>query len=63
LIWLYTTYTYAQHRASQIAVEAVRHYLLEYAEIYLFLVVAIRVVFDSLRNGRVRRGLSYRALF
>ncbi len=51
--------------------QAVRHYLLEYAELFLFLLVAMtyvnamseRGVFEALRVNLVGRGLSYRALF
>ncbi len=50
---------------------AVRHNLLEYAELMLFLLAAMtyinamdeRLVFDSLRVWLVRRGLSFRSLF
>jgi Na+/H+ antiporter NhaD/arsenite permease-like protein len=51
--------------------EAVGHYLLEYAELLLFLLAAMtyvnamseRGVFDSLRAWLLRRGLGYRSLF
>jgi Na+/H+ antiporter NhaD/arsenite permease-like protein len=51
--------------------EAVGHYLLEYAELLLFLLAAMtyvnamseRRVFDALRAWLLRRGLGYRALF
>ncbi|MCB8933203.1 MAG: sodium:proton antiporter NhaD [Chthonomonadaceae bacterium] len=57
--------------ASQGAVEALRHNILEFAELFLFLVPAItyvntmeeRQVFDSLRFWLVERGFSLRALF
>ena len=50
---------------------AVGHYLLEYAELLLFLLSAMtyvnamseRLVFDALRAWLLRRGLGYRALF
>ena len=50
---------------------AVRHNLLEYAELMLFLLVAMtyinamdeRLVFESLRVWLVRKGLSFRSLF
>jgi len=51
--------------------EAVGHYLLEYAQLLLFLLAAMtyvnamseRQVFDALRAWLLRRGLGYRALF
>lgn len=51
--------------------EAVRHYLLEYGELFLFLLVAMtyvnameeRKVFDVLRDKLISSGMSYRALF
>lgn len=51
--------------------EAVRHYLMEYAELFLFLLVAMtyvnamdeRRVFDVLRDRLVSSGMGYRALF
>ncbi len=51
--------------------EAVGHYLLEYAELLLFLLVAMtyvnamseRNIFEAMRAWLVRRGLGYRALF
>lgn len=53
------------------AQEAVRHNILEYSELMLFLLVAMtyinamneRLVFKALRSGLVRSGFSYRALF
>ena len=50
---------------------ALRHNLLEYAELLLFLLAAMtyinameeRLVFEALRGWLVRRSLSYRALF
>lgn len=51
--------------------QAVRHNILEYAELMLFLLVAMtyinameeRMVFESLRSWLVRKGFSYRQLF
>jgi Na+/H+ antiporter NhaD/arsenite permease-like protein len=71
LIWLLASVAYAQHGTTDTAVEALRHNLLEFAEIFLFLVVAMtyvntigeRGVFDALRTWLVGRGLSLRALF
>ncbi|MBA3311665.1 MAG: sodium:proton antiporter NhaD [Planctomycetaceae bacterium] len=51
--------------------EAVRHYLLEYGELFLFLLVAMtyvnameeRKIFDVLRDKLISSGLGYRSLF
>jgi Na+/H+ antiporter NhaD/arsenite permease-like protein len=51
--------------------QAVRHNILEFAELFMFLLVAMtyinameeRLVFDSLRTWLVRKGFSYRQLF
>lgn len=59
-----------QGLGDQIA-EAVRHSLLEYAELFLFLLVAMtyvltmeeRNIFEALRSWMVRKGFSYRQLF
>ena len=53
------------------AEEAVRHFLIEFAELFLFLLSAMtyvnsmneRGIFDALRSWLVRRGFSYRQLF
>ncbi len=53
------------------AEEAVRHFLIEFAELFLFLLCAMtyvnsmseRRVFDALRSWLVGRGLNYRQLF
>lgn len=66
LAWIYKTKG-LPHEAEQ----AVRHNLLEYAELMLFLLVAMtyinaleeRRVFDALRSWLVRKGLGFRALF
>ena len=51
--------------------QAVRHNILEYAELMLFLLAAMtyvnameeRLVFESLRSWLVRKGFTYRQLF
>jgi Na+/H+ antiporter NhaD/arsenite permease-like protein len=56
---------------SHLAEAAVRHNLLEYAELMLFLLVAMtyinameeRQVFDALRSWLVRKGFGFRQLF
>lgn len=71
IIWLMIGYVYAQHGLSHTAEAAVRHNLLEYAELMLFLLVAMTYinamqalrVFDALRMWLVRKGFSFRQLF
>ncbi|MBK1640765.1 sodium:proton antiporter [Chromatium okenii] len=71
LIWCLVAYVYAQHGQPEVAAEAVRHNLLEYAELMLFLLVAMtyinaleeRQVFDALRAWLIRKGFGLRALF
>jgi len=71
LIWGLIAWIYANHGMSAMAEQAVRHDLLEYAELMLFLLVAMtyinsmeeRRVFDALRAWLVRSGFGFRALF
>lgn len=71
LIWGMIGIVYQQHGLSELAEEAVRHNLLEYAELLLFLLVAMtyinameeRQVFDALRAWLIRKGFGFRALF
>ncbi|WPL12568.1 MULTISPECIES: sodium:proton antiporter NhaD [Thiorhodovibrio] len=71
LIWGMIGYVYAQEGLNHAAEEAVRHNLLEYAELMLFLLVAMsyinamqeRKVFDALRAFLIRRGFGFRTLF
>ena len=71
IIWGMIGYVYASHGMSELAETAVRHNLLEYAELMLFLLVAMtyinameeRRVFDALRALLVRKGFSMRKLF
>lgn len=70
LIWLLIGITY-QGPDSHLVVEALRHNILEYAELMLFLLVAMtyinameeRLVFEALRAWLVRKGFTYRQLF
>ena len=70
IIWAFIAYQYMggmDHSAE----EAVRHFLIEFAELFLFLLSAMtyvnsmneRGIFDALRSWLVRRGFSYRQLF
>jgi NhaD family Na+/H+ antiporter len=71
LIWGLIAYVYASHGLTHAAEQAVRHNLLEYAELMLFLLVAMtyinamdeRRVFDALRSWLVRKDFSLRQLF
>lgn len=70
-IWALIGWTYAAHGLPHAAEVAVRHNILEYAELFLFLLAAMtyintleeRMVFESLRTWLVRAGFSYRKLF
>jgi Na+/H+ antiporter NhaD/arsenite permease-like protein len=71
LIWVLIGAAYAMAGLSPLAEKAAQHVILEYGELFLFLLVAItyvntleeRRVFDVLRVKLVERGLSYRQLF
>jgi len=71
LIWGMIGYVYMQHGLDEAVETAVRHNLLEYAELMLFLLVAMtyinamdeRRVFDALRAWLIRRGFGFRKLF
>ena len=71
IIWGIIGWFYTSHGMTTIAEHAVRHNLLEYAELMLFLLVAMtyintmeeRRVFDALRAWLVRSGFGFRALF
>ncbi len=70
-IWAAIGWIYQQHGIDHVVEAAFRHNLLEYAELMLFLLVAMtyinameeRRLFDGLRVWLVNRGLSYKALF
>jgi NhaD family Na+/H+ antiporter len=71
IIWAMVAYVSTQHGVGAAAEHAARHNLLEYAELMLFLLVAMtyinameeRLVFDALRAWLVRKGFGFRALF
>ena len=71
LIWGIIGWVYASHGMPELAEHAVRHNLLEYAELMLFLLVAMtyinsmeeRRVFDALRAWLIRKGFGFRQLF
>jgi NhaD family Na+/H+ antiporter len=71
LIWAMIAIVYAQHGYDHIVEESVREFLIEFAELFLFLLAAMtyvnsmseRRVFEGLRAFLVSKGLSYRQLF
>ncbi len=71
IIWGMIGYVYASHGLPHAAEVAVRHNVLEYAELFLFLLVAMtyinamdeRNVFEALRVKLVGAGFSFRQLF
>ena len=71
LIWGLVAFTATQSGLGHVAEAAARHNLLEYAELMLFLLVAMtyinameeREVFNALRSWLVRMGFGFRALF
>ncbi|MEW6221577.1 MAG: sodium:proton antiporter NhaD [Thermodesulfobacteriota bacterium] len=71
LIWVIIALTYAHLGDHERAHEAIRHNLLEYAELFLFLLAAMtyinameeRNIFQALRAWLVSRGFSLRAVF
>jgi len=71
LIWIVIAIYYANHGYDAVVEGALRHNLLEYAELLLFLLVAMtyisaleeRRLFDWLRVWLVNKGLNFRQLF
>lgn len=71
IIWALIAWYYQSHNIPHVVEAAFRHNLLEYAELLLFLLVAMtyinamdeRHVFEALRTWLIRKGLSYKALF
>jgi NhaD family Na+/H+ antiporter len=71
LIWGCIAWVYANHGMPNAAEHAVRQNLLEYAELMLFLLVAMtyintmeeRRIFDALRAWLIRSGFGFRSLF
>jgi Na+/H+ antiporter NhaD/arsenite permease-like protein len=70
-IWILTAIAYASQNQSHAVAEILRHNLLEYAELLLFLLSAMtfintmseRNIFEALRTRLVSLGLSLRAVF
>jgi len=71
IMWLMVAVAYGQVGDTHTAGEFIRHNLVEYAELFLFLLAAMtyinamdeRQVFDALRSWLIRKGLGYRSLF
>ncbi|MBH0203694.1 MAG: sodium:proton antiporter NhaD [Nitrospira sp.] len=71
VIWILTALAYATQEQSHLVAELLRHNLLEYAELLLFLLSAMtyintmveRQIFAALRTRLVSLGLSFRAVF
>ncbi|MFC3031120.1 sodium:proton antiporter NhaD [Pseudoalteromonas fenneropenaei] len=71
IIWALIGYYNATHGLGEQTQDAFRHNLLEFAELMLFLLVAMtyinameeRGIFDALRVWMVKKGFSYRTLF
>ena len=71
IIWVLVAVTFKKLGQPDAAHEAIRHNLLEYAELFLFLLVAMtyintmdeRNVFQALRSWLVNRGFSLRMVF
>lgn len=70
-IWVLIAIAYTQHGYDHAVEEAVRHFLVEFGELFLFLLAAMtyvnamseRNVFEALRTWLVSRGFGYRQLF
>lgn len=71
IIWAMIAFVYAQQGYDHIVEESVREFLIEFAELFLFLLAAMtyvnsmseRRVFEGLRTFLVSKGLGYRQLF
>ncbi len=71
IIWAFIAWYYQSHDIPHIVETALRHNLEEYAELMLFLLVAMtfinamdeRNVFEAMRSWLIRKGFGYRALF
>ena len=71
VIWILTALAYGTQNQSHAAAEILRHTLLEYAELLLFLLSAMtfintmseRNIFEALRTWLISLGLSLRSVF
>ena len=71
IIWALIAYAYGQNGYSEVVEKAARHNLLEYAELMLFLLVAMtyvnameeRNIFEALKSWLTRKGFTLRQIF
>lgn len=71
IIWVAIAAVYTARGLPEVAEAAVRHEILEYGELLLFLIVSMtymnaleeRLVFHSVRNWLIGKGFDYRSLF
>ena len=71
IIWVLVAMTYAANGDTHTAEAAIRHNILEYGELFLFLLVAMtyinameeRLVFDALKSWLINKGFTLRQLF
>ncbi len=71
ILWLLIAIAYQNTPAAETVAPALRHNLMEYAELMLFLLAAMtyinameeRLIFDALRSWLIRKGFGYRKLF
>ncbi len=71
VIWALLASVYMDSSQPEMVSEAIQHNFLEYAELLMFLLVAMtyinamieRKIFDTLRSWLIRKGLGYRQLF
>ncbi len=71
ILWLLVAIAYQNTPAAETVAPALRHNLMEYAELMLFLLAAMtyinameeRLIFDALRSWLIRKGFGYRKLF
>lgn len=71
LIWALVAFEYRSFTSPHVVEEAVRHFLVEFSELFLFLLTAMtyvnamseRQIFEKLRSWLVSQGYSYRHLF
>jgi NhaD family Na+/H+ antiporter len=71
IIWLMVAIVYSQHGDHHTAEQAIRHNILEFGELFLFLLVAMtyinameeRLVFGALKSWLVSKGFTLRQLF
>lgn len=71
LIWALLAFEYADGESSRVVEQAVEHFLVEFAKLFLFLLTAMtyvnamteRNVFNALRAWLVARGFTFRTIF